>query len=214
MLGGSSSMPHSFQQQLQSVATLVVKQRRELAEFVGYETRNKYAIEFPDGRPFAFAAEQQKGVTGFLLRQGLGHWRKYSVLFFNADRQEVLVARHPFSFIFQQMSIHEPNDRLVGKIVQRFAILSKKFDVLDATDNVLLTVQSPIWKIWTFPFQKNGVEVATVKKVWGGVLKEAFTDADTFQVDFGQALTNDERLLILAASIFVDIQYFEVKANK
>jgi hypothetical protein len=39
-------------------------------------------------------------------------------------------------------------------------------------------------------------------------------DKDNFEIEFTDAgLRNDERLLMLAASIFVDLQYFEKKAR-
>ena len=58
---------------------LYVRQQRELGELLGFETRNKYAISTPDRMEVAFAAEQQKGILGFLLRQFLGHWRTFEI---------------------------------------------------------------------------------------------------------------------------------------
>ncbi len=47
-----------------------------------------------------------------------------------------------------------------------------------------MEVASSIWKLWTFPFIAGGAEVASVKKKWSGILSEAFTDRDKFQVEF------------------------------
>ena len=79
---------------------------------------------------------------------------------------------------------------------------------------MLMTVSSPIWKIWTFPFMRHEREVAKIEKKWSGFLSEAFTDKDKFLVSYNdQSLSEDERKVILAASIFVDLQYFEKKAD-
>lgn len=193
---------------------LMVRQRRELAELFGFETRNKYAIARADGREVGFAAEQQKGFLGALLRQLLGHWRTFEIHIFDSSRQPVLRALHPFRFLFQRLEVYDSRGRLIGSLQQRFAIFSKRFDVLDTQDRVLMTVRSPFWRIWTFPFEKGGRRVASVEKKWSGLLAEAFTDKDSFRVTLSDpSLTPDERQLILAASLFVDLQYFEEKAE-
>ena len=71
---------------LLQLSTLIVRQRAELAELLGFETRNKYSIEGEQGQALAFAAEQQKGTLGFLLRQFLGHWRSFEIQFFDPLR--------------------------------------------------------------------------------------------------------------------------------
>jgi hypothetical protein len=53
-----------------------------------------------------------------------------------------------------------------------------------------------------------------VEKKWSGMLQEAFMDADRFRVAFeSHELGADERALVLAAGIFIDLQYFERKAD-
>src|SRR5258705_62258 len=61
---------------------------------------------------------------------------------------------------------------------------------------------------------RDGRELARVEKKWAGLLQEAFTDADRFRIAFeSPELGLDERSLVLAAGIFIDLQYFERKAN-
>jgi len=192
---------------------LMVVQRRELAELIGFETRNKYAIE-ADGSQVGFAAEQGKGALALLGRLFIGHWRTFELHFFDEARQLVLRALHPFRFFFQRLEVSRADGRPLGAVQQRFAFFSKRFDVLDASDQVLLTVSSPIWRPWTFRFERQGRDVARVEKKWTGILTEAFTDADRFRVSFESSeLTLDERALVLASAVFIDMQYFEHKAN-
>jgi uncharacterized protein YxjI len=199
---------------LKEISIFYVRQRRELAEFIGFETRNKYSIETEGREAIAYAAEQQKGWLGFLFRQFLGHWRSFDILIFDNDRQIQFRAHHPFRFYFQRIEVRDASDQIIGIIEREFSILTKKFKLLDAQDRTLLTVASPIWKIWTFRFEKDGVEKALIQKKWGGVLKEVFTDGDTFKVHLSDpSLTITERSLILVSSIFIDLQYFEAKAG-
>jgi uncharacterized protein YxjI len=193
-----------------------------LAEIFGFETRNKYSIETESGEAIGFAAEQQKGFLGFLLRQFLGHWRRFHFTIFDRERTPVLHAEHPFRFFFQRMELYTrapgQGGASIGAIQQRFAFFSKRFDLQDADGRVILRVHSPFFRFWTFPvYRDHGGqtrEVARISKKWGGLLREAFTDADRFAVEFlDSALPENERLLLLAAGIFTDLQYFERKAG-
>ncbi len=198
---------------VQQSSELMIVQRRELAELFGIETRNKYSIE-ANGAPFAFAAEQGKGGLAFLARMFLGHWRTFEIHFFDNARNLVLRAVHPFRFLFQRLEVATADARPLGVVQQRFAIFSKKFDVTDASGRLLLSVSSPLWRPWTFAFERDGRELARVEKKWSGMLREVFTDADRFRVAFESVeLSLDERSLVLAAAIFIDLQYFERKAD-
>lgn len=194
--------------------SLLVNQVHEMAEFFGYETRNKYQISGENNQPVAFAAEQQKGFLGFLMRQFLGHWRKYDILFFDTSRQPMMKAHHPFRFYFQRLEVYDNDGRMIGALQQRFSLLSKRFDVQNDKGMTIMEVSSPIWKVWTFPFKHNGQQIAQVAKKWAGFLSEAFTDKDKFLVEFQDpALKENERRLVLAAALFIDLQYFEKKAK-
>lgn len=193
--------------------TIYIKQRKELAELFGFETRNKYEICSEDGNVIGFAAEQGKGIFGFLLRSFLGHWRRFEIHVFNNDRELEFKAVHPFRIFFQRLEIFDKNENLIGALQQRFAILSKKFDFETPSGDVLYSVSSPFWRIWTFPIKKNGEEIAKIEKKWSGGLKEIFTDADNFKVSFASIEENGKKLITCAA-IFVDLQYFEKKASE
>lgn len=200
---------------IKSAQQILVRQRKELIELVGYETRNKYSIETSNGEQIGFAAEQQKSVLGFLLRQVVGHWRKFEIHVFDRDRKLQLVVRHPFRFFFQRLDIYSAEGAKLGAIQQRFSILSKKFDLEGPNGQVELSVNSSLFKLWTFPFTKNGREIAVVKKRWGGTVQEVFTDADTFLLEIHDTtLAINQRLTLLGAAIFIDLRYFEAKARK
>ena len=78
------------------------------------------------------------------------------------------------------------------------------FAIEDASGTVRITVSSPLWKIWTFPFMKGSKPVAVVAKKWSGLLNESFTDKDRFRVEYQDPkMTVNERLLVLAAAVFI-----------
>lgn len=196
---------------------LFVHQVREVAELFGFETRNKYQISAGEGAqrvPIAFAAEQGKGFFGFLFRQYLGHWRKFDIHIMTPDRQTVLIAHHPFRWIFERVEVRDQQGKTLGAIQKRFSIFTKRFDLQNERGVTIMEVASPLLKFWTFGFIQQGQEVASVHKKWSGLFNEAFTDKDVFLVSFKPGrLTPAERLLVMTSSIFIDLLYFERKAN-
>jgi uncharacterized protein YxjI len=198
---------------LEQSREILVRQRKELAEIVlNFETRNKYEILSQDGQLLGFAAEQGKGWLAVLARQFFGHWRTFDLHIFDAARNLIWVATHPFRWLFQRLELRDATGGFVGAIQQRFGLLYKRFDVEAGGGRVVLTMAAPRWRLWTFPFLRHGREVACVHKKWSGVLKEAFTDADNFRIAFSSVeLSPTERALILAAALFIDLLYFETK---
>jgi uncharacterized protein YxjI len=190
-----------------------MQQIREMAEWIGFETRNKYQLTDENDSLIAYAAEDQKGALGFLMRQYLGHWRTFNFHVFNFKREHALTLRHPFRWFFQRLEVYDESGKMLGALQQRFAILTKSFDVEDARGKVRYEVRSPIWRLWTFTFTKYGRNVADVQRRWSGLLSETFTDRDDFLLSMhGKNLDSEDRLLILSAALFVDLQYFERKA--
>lgn len=195
-------------------AVVKVKQKKELIELIGFESRNKYVVTTESGQQLAFCAEQGKGLMGTIFRNVLGHWRTFELHFFDTQKQPIYIAKNPFRFLFQRMELYSAKGDFIGALQRRFAFLHKKFDVEDARGQVLMTVSSPLWRLWTFRFEKDGQERALIEKKWGGLIKEAFTDADQMNLSFKQSsLGPQERLLLLASAVFIDLVWFEEKAK-
>lgn len=201
--------------ELKKYSQLIVRQRREWTELFGFETRNKYEICDTNKNIVGFCAEQNKGIFNFLFRQLMGHWRSFEIHFFDQNKIEFMKTNHPFSFFFQEFTVTDSENKIIGRIEQRFAIIKKKFDVYDASGSLIFRMRSGFFSFWTFPFENTqGVERGSVQKKWSGFLSELFMDADNFLVDFKDStLSENERKLILAASVFTDLQYFEQKAK-
>lgn len=208
------SSSNSFVESLKQIHVLHFRQRFEIGEMFGFETRNRYAVEDENGAQVGYAAEQNRSILGHLSRYFLGHWRSFQIHIFGADRKPAVIVHHPFRILFQRLEVSLVDGTRVGALQQRFAILSKKFDVESPEGQVLLEMRSPFWKFWTFPFYKTtGAEVGRIEKKWTGILSEAFTDKDNFRIKFTENLSDEERVLMLASGIFVDLQYFEKKAR-
>ena len=52
-----------------------------------------------------------------------------------------------------------------------------------------------------------------MKKKWSGLLKEAFTEADNFEVEFVADIDPRWKALALAAAVLIDVVHFERAKN-
>lgn len=199
--------------QLQGHVQLVVQQRKELVELLGFETRNKYEINSADGTAVLYCAEQQKGMLGILARQFLGHWRSFELIFFDINRQPVWKAVHPFRWFFQRLDLFEPSGRPMGSVEWRWGFLRKRFSLIDLRTGRVFEICSGFFSFWTFTITHNGIEVGKVQKKWSGLLKEVFTDTDNFLVEFSPTMTDGEKALLLSTAVLIDLQYFENKGR-
>lgn len=200
-------------QSLSNQSKVLIVQRRELYELFGMETRNKYEICAPDGSNLGFVAEQGKTLFQLLMRNYLGHWRTFQLSIYDQNKQQIATVNNPFRFYFRELQVIALNGKSLGTVKKQFSIFSKKFKIETASGEIFI-VASPIWKIWTFPITKNDNEVACIRKKWSGAFNEMFLDADNFEIDFNDFSINVEaKTLILAAGVFVDIQYFERRAR-
>ena len=60
----------------------------------------------------------------------------------------------------------------------------------------------------------RGGEIGRITKQWGGMAREAFTDADTFHIQFSEAESSqDVRLTLIASAFAIDMEFFEKKGS-
>lgn len=204
--------PHVPRLDLTGRPSLLLSQRFEAGEFLGFETRNRYRIVDADGLAIGQVAEPGDGALGFLARQFAGHWRSFDLHFLDALRRRVMTASHPFRLYFTRLDLFDANGRRIGGVEKRFGILYRRFVVEDARGRILMTVSTPIWRLWTFPLISDGRLVAKIAKRWSGAFSEALSDRDDFSVTFvDPALTHDQRMLVLAAAVYADLTWFERK---
>jgi hypothetical protein len=195
---------------------LVLRQRKELAELLGYESRNKYEVLDPHGTVLLYAAEQGKGLGAMFARQLFGHWRSLRDSRLRQHAQRAPARGAPLSLVLSSASrSFDGRGAFSGRAAAALGVLLealRRRRRLGAGAHPRSS--SPLWRPWTFRFERAGQRVASVVKKWSGALTELFTDADSFRIEYEQpGLSPDERALLLCAGVFIDMQYFEAKAN-
>ncbi len=195
---------------------LVIKQKRELAEiFLGFETRNQYMLFDHQGAPCGTVVERGSGFMAFIKRIFLKSHRPFTIDVIDASGKAILEMSRPFFWFFSDITISVPNGPKLGSAHRKFAILHKIYDLRDANGQKFANINSSMFKIWTFAIRDNNdQELARISKKWSGPLKEMFTDADNFMIEFGNhRWTAAQRAVILASAICVDFDFFENNNN-
>lgn len=196
---------------------LFVQQRKEWAEIIiDFETANQYAILDSNKRELGVIAEHGGGFMFVLKRWLLRSHRPFDIEVLATTGEKLLHLKRDFFFFFSDLEVATENGERLGSIHRRFGILYKKYDLYDSENQLFARIQSPLWRLWTFPVvDALGNAIASVNKHWGGVLREVFTDADTYMIDFAQEqtrgglLTHGQRAVVLAAAISIDFDFFE-----
>lgn len=63
-------------------------------------------------------------------------------------------------------------------------------------------------------YNTNDVEVGRISKEWSGFVKEAFTDADNFGIQFPEDLDVRMKAVCLGACFLIDMMFFEKSGNQ
>lgn len=186
---------------------LYVRQEIEHLEvFTGFETKNRYSVRTPSGEQLLYAFEE----SGLLGRSFLSSHRPLTIHVVDRDNTEVINASRSFFWFLSHLRVSDGTGQRIGSMQRRFAFLTRKFDLMDATGRVVAEMRGPIFRPFTFMVYQQGQEIGRVTKQWSGLGREAFTDADTFKVEVDTSRTDqDFSLLMLASAISIDLDFFE-----
>ena len=122
------------------------------------------------------------------------------------EGQMVLTVKRGFSLFLSKVEVLDETGNTVGFFKQKLFSIGGKFDVLDAQENTVCTLQGK-WTSWDFRFMQGDKELAAVSKKWAGLGKELFTSSDNYMLTINEsvAAANPARTLILAAVMCIDM---------
>jgi len=118
----------------------------------------------------------------------------------------LIVVKKGFSIFVSTVEVYGSKGELLGSFLQKFWSLGGRFDLFDAHNNPVCTLQGN-WSSWEFSFHKDGNELASVTKKWAGMAREIFTSADNYVIKINQVVPSDSkiRMLILASVLCIDM---------
>ena len=192
---------------------LIVRQTREMLEvFTGFETANRYRILTPEGQEAMYAYED----SGMLSRQFMGNHRPLSLHVLGSDGGNILNANRSFFWFLSHLNVQDGSGAPIGSLKRKFAALKRKFVVLDAGGQQIAGLNGSIFRPHTFTLNNaRGEEMGRIVKEWGGIMREGFTDADNFRIQFSDTERGEQtRLLLLASAFAMDLDFFEAKGSR
>ena len=187
---------------------LIVRQQVETLEAItGFETRNRYEVLTPDGQQVMYAYEESGGLSRFFLKTH----RPLDLHVVDTNGNPILTASRQFFWFFSHLHMSDDSGRHVGALNRQLGFLKRRFTLTDQNEQPIGEVVGSLFRPYTFFVRDlRGEEIGRVTKQWSGLLREGFTDADTFQVLFNDSeRSQDFRLLLLTAAFAIDLDFFE-----
>jgi uncharacterized protein YxjI len=197
----------------QAPQRLTVRQRKNWMEIItSFDARNKYVVYDEMGNPVFNVEEQGSGFGSLIKRLFLRNMRPFTSHVEDLTGQgQLLELKKPFRFIFHRLAVHDAQGNLLGAIQKRWTWFRRKYTIEGPDGQEIATLFGPFWRPWTFKIllPNQPQEVGLIQKKWSGLLKEAFTDADNFWVDFAAVSDPRLRAVLFAATMLIDIVHFE-----
>ncbi len=189
---------------------LLVRQAKEWGEILtGWETRNRYQVTGPDGEQLFLAGELGGGLGALLVRSFLKSKRPFTMEVRDREGALALTIKRPWRWYFDRAEVLGPDGQPLGAVEKRFAFFARRYTVQGSMGETLAEIHGPFFRPWTFFVNAGGVQVAKIAKRWSGLLKEAFTDADTFGVELTEHVDPKLRPILLGATFLFDFVHFE-----
>ncbi|XP_002734807.2 phospholipid scramblase 2-like [Saccoglossus kowalevskii] len=218
---------------LTQIDQLLVHQQMEVFEILtNWETANRYQVKNSLGQQVYFAHEESETC----MRQCCGNKRAFTMHITDNMSQEVIRVKREFKCCAgcsccacvdccsMEISVEAPIDTVVGYVKQSCSAWAPRYEILDANREPVFCIKGPccmcqgICCTWDQEFvvhDKDGdSEVGKISKQWTGFLKEMYTQADNFSVQFPMDLDVKLKAVFLAAVFLIDFMYFEDPKKK
>jgi uncharacterized protein YxjI len=188
---------------------IMIHQMLEWGEIaLGFESKNRFEIKDEEGNRLGLAAEEAKGVGAWFLRNLFGRCRKASIHIYDGEGERLGRGEKPFRWFFHRMDVFD-GDQKIGAIQRKWSLLHRKFAIENAAGEEVMDIYSPMFRIWTFKLLFQDKEVGRISKKWSGLLREAFSDADTFGVECDPNVPDEVRQVLMVATFLIDFTCFE-----
>jgi len=192
----------------------VVKQKKEMMEiFAGWERNNRFEIYSETGQLVYFAAEDTSEMSLCMF----GENRPFCIRVFDNQRRQAVVLNANVDCCTQQVFVQVPEGQVVAMIDKEFAFMTPSFFIKNNAGVVVFKIKSPMSAAFgSFGDVKFDIlagdqqtVVGQISKQWGGFLREALTDADTFGLTLPADMDVTWKAVLLAALFHIDFTFYE-----
>ncbi|KAL0851640.1 hypothetical protein ABMA28_007412 [Loxostege sticticalis] len=165
---------------------------------------NKYVVTDPNGEVMFYAKE----TGGMMLLDAKS--RPFHINIYDAQDNEVITLRRPYTFGPDKMQVCI-GGQLVSVVRQEVTFMKPVLNINDASDRPVLRVKGPAMMTQQCDFVvygTNKAQVGVIRRVWSG-WRNAFTDTDSFHIEFPADLDVRFKAAIIGTCFLVDFLYFE-----
>jgi len=214
---------------LQNMKEVRIKQQRPgcLELLQCWEYANKYKV-LDENKEQIFLLKEE---SDCLARYCCNNIRPLEGSFQNMSGQEILRFKRPLRCLgccipscypdyTQLLEIYHQNE-LLGRVreVPICCFSRKHLEVWDKKDQKIFDISGPCCPVSCggsvpFPIEdSSGTNVGEISKQWRGFFSEAFTDTDTFKIEFPDSITLETKAILIGATMLVDYMFFEKQNN-
>lgn len=199
-------------EKLVSTNKLIIHQKKEWGQILtGLEMKNRYVVKNDTGSELYMVAEENGPLLGRIFLKAM---RPFEMHIMTLDGNRILRLMRPFRFFFHKIYIFDSNSVLLGTVQRRFSLLRRIYSVLDSYGREIFILFGPILHPWTFIIKQQTADVGKITKRWSGLLKETFTVADNFGIEFPAGADINQRAILLGAVFLVDFVHFENRGRR
>ncbi|KAI9203480.1 Scramblase-domain-containing protein [Polychytrium aggregatum] len=200
-------------------ALMVGRQLEMMNILIGYEQANKYSITDASGNNVGFIAEDESTFTGSLLRQLMRTRRAFGADILDRNGQLVLKVRRPVKWLLNStISVLDSHDQCIGEVKQSWHPWRRKYDLF-VGKRQFAVIDVPLLA-WDFEICDEGSgSLGSINRNFSGFAREIFTDSGQYVIRMDateqkvRSLALDERAVMLACAINIDIDYFSRHSN-
>lgn len=214
---------------LSQIDKIMVEQKVDLLEaFTGWHENNRYVLRNIGGQQIYYAFEQTDCCMRYWCKQGRG----FTIHIVDNFNQEVLRVSREFKCMTgccwcagccdccaYEVKVETPNGQVMGYVRQKGSSWAPVYHILDANREPINIMKGPCC-ICDGPccpcdnkfnlFLMDGVTYkGKVQKEYAGFVKEMFTLADNFSIDFSMDMKIEQKATLIGALFLIDFMFFE-----
>ncbi len=200
-----------------------LRQERQPGEaLLGVELSNRYTLSTPVGA--GHVRREHSGVAEQVVQLFTGGLLRSTYVIEDTRGNPCLTLSRSFrKLLFSQLEVrlftNDSDGVVVGSVDAVFNMKGSTYELKEPSGRVFARLQRPLLSLWQFRLLGlDGEARGAIAKEWSGFATEYFTDGDDFAIDFGDIdahhpWTWQERCVIAAAALVVDLDHFERKGR-
>ncbi|XP_078266282.1 phospholipid scramblase 1-like [Rhinoraja longicauda] len=215
----SEGCPPGLEPLLQMDKIAIFQKFEPIEVILGIETINRYEIKNNLDQRVYYALEK----SNVCCRLCCGSNRALKIRILDDSDTEIMCLKRSLRCqscwcpcCLQELEVQAPPGTTIGYVVQKWSPCFPKMAVQNKNRHTVLRICGPCCQCgcckpvhFKIKSMNKKEIIGNIAKNWSGLLLEAFTDADNFEVTFPMNLDVNIKAVLLGATFLIDFMYFE-----